>query len=409
MCKRAALSGGSRSGAGAVTSERSAGGRAARCSRAMRGPRTQRKVKSGICDTIAAQRCQAARSQAWEWGKRAAQPGGSRSGVEAWGKRAAARPGERARCGRAMHGPCPPRKGKVCHSRHDCGAHGRVRGRGAVCRCAGLVPHERVKSVIRDTIAARCSRAMRRPRTQRKGKVRHPRGDCRAALSGGSQSGAGGGASERRRGWMSGRGAVRRRRRAGLVPHERVKSVIRDTIAARRCQAVRSRVRERGKRAAARLDERAWCCQAQAARGPRTQRKVKSVICDTIAAQRCQAARGQAWIGGKRAAQPGGSRSSVGAGASERRVGGRAAWCGWAMRGPRTQRKGKVHHPRHDCRAALSGGSQSGAGAGQASGAVRRFAVRRGSVGQASGARADERAWCCQAMCGFVRSDAVRR
>ena len=199
---------------------------------AARGPRTQRKVKSGICDTIAAQRCQAARSQAWEWGKRAAQPGGSRSGVEAWGKRAAARPGERARCGRAMHGPCPPRKGKVCHSRHDCGARGRVRGRGAVCRCAGLVPNEKVKSVIRDTIAARrcraargqawewgkraaqsggsrqarergkraaarpgerarCSRAMREPCTQRKGKVRHPRHDCGAALSGGSQSGVG--------------------------------------------------------------------------------------------------------------------------------------------------------------------------------------------------------------------------
>ena len=127
-------------------------------------------------------------------------------------------------------------------------------------------------------------------------------------------------ASERRRGRVSGRGAVGQC--AGLVPHERVKSVIRDTIAARRCQAVRSRVRERGKRAAARLDERAWCCQAQAARGPRTQRKVKSGICDTIAAQRCQAVRSQAWEWGKRAAQPGGSRSGVGAGASERRAGG---------------------------------------------------------------------------------------
>ena len=116
-------------------------------------------------------------------------------------------------------------------------------------------------------------------------------------------------ASERRRGRVSGRGAVGRC--AGLVPHERVKSVIRDTIAARRCQAVRSRVRERGKRAAlsggsrqaweqgqvsgARADERAWCCQAQAARGPRTQRKVKSVIRDTIAERCSPAVRGQAW------------------------------------------------------------------------------------------------------------------
>lgn len=158
MCKRAAR--GRLSGRGAVE----------RCA----GLVPNEKVKSVIRDTIAAQRCQAARSQAWEWGKRAAQPGGSRSGVEAWGKRAAARPGERARCGRAMHGPCPPRKGKVCHSRHDCGARGRVRGRGAVCRCAGLVPHERVKSVIRDTIAARRCRAMRGPCAPRKGKVRHP-------------------------------------------------------------------------------------------------------------------------------------------------------------------------------------------------------------------------------------------
>ena len=193
---------------------------------AARGPRTQRKVKSGICDTIAAQRCQAVRSRAWEWGKRAAQPGGSRSGVEAWGKRAAARPGERARCGRAMHGLCPPRKGKVCHSRHDCGARGRVRGRGAVCRCAGLVPHERVKSVIRDTIAARRCRAMRRPCSQRNGKVRHPRHDCGAALSGGSQSGVdwgqasgaarrfavrrGSGGKRAARGRLSRRGAVGR-------------------------------------------------------------------------------------------------------------------------------------------------------------------------------------------------------
>ena len=44
------------------------------------------------------------------------------------------------------------------------------------------------------------------------------------------------------------RGAVGRC--TGLVPHEKVKSIIRDTIAERRCQAVRSRVRERGKRAA---------------------------------------------------------------------------------------------------------------------------------------------------------------
>ena len=91
---------------------------------------------------------------------------------------------------------------------------------------------------------------------------------------------------------MSGRGAVGRC--TGLVPHEKVKSIIRDTIAERRCQAVRSRVRERGKRAAARLDERAWCCQAQAARGPRTQRKVKAVIRDTIAERCSPADRGQA-------------------------------------------------------------------------------------------------------------------
>lgn len=62
------------------------------------------------------------------------------------------------------------------------------------------------------------------------------------------------------RGRLSGRGAVGRC--ADLVPNEKVKSVIRETIAERRCQAVRSRVRERGKRAAARSDEQAWRCQA---------------------------------------------------------------------------------------------------------------------------------------------------
>lgn len=121
-------------------------------------------------------------------------------------------------------------------------------------------------------------------------------------------------ASERRRGRVSGRGAVGRC--ADLVPNEKVKSVIRETIAERRCQAVCSWVRERG----------------------------------------------------KRAALSGGSRSGAGAVTSERSAGGRAARCSRAMRGPRTPRKSKVRHPRHDCGAALSGGSQSGAGAGQASG-----------------------------------------
>ena len=122
-------------------------------------------------------------------------------------------------------------------------------------------------------------------------------------------------ASERRRGRVSGRGAVGRC--TGLVPHEKVKSIIRDTIAERRCQAVRSRVRERGKRAALSGGSRSGV---------------------------------EAW--GKRAAARPGER----------------ARCSRAMRGPRTPRKSKVRHPRHDCGAALSGGSQSGAGAGQASG-----------------------------------------
>lgn len=51
-----------------------------------------------------------------------------------------AQAGERAWCNRAMHRP--------------------VRG-DAVCRCAGLVPNEMVKSVIRDTIVERCSLAVR--------------------------------------------------------------------------------------------------------------------------------------------------------------------------------------------------------------------------------------------------------
>ena len=169
----AALSGGSQSGVDwgkrAARGRLSGRGAVGRCA----GLVPNEKVKSVIRDTIAARRCQAARSQAWIGASE------RRSPVvrgQAWerGKRAAARAVERTWCSRAMHGPCPPRKGKVCHSRHDCGARGRVRGRGAVCRCAGLVPHERVKSVIRDTIAARRCRAMRGPCAPRKGKVRHP-------------------------------------------------------------------------------------------------------------------------------------------------------------------------------------------------------------------------------------------
>ena len=63
-------------------------------------------VKSVIRDTIAERRCQAVRGQAWKRGA-----------------------SERRR--------------------------GRLSGRGAVGRCTGLVPHEKVKSVIRDTIAGR--------------------------------------------------------------------------------------------------------------------------------------------------------------------------------------------------------------------------------------------------------------
>lgn len=147
-------------------------------------------------------------------------------------------------------------------------------------------------------------------------------------------------------------------------------------------------MRERGKRAAARLDERAWCCQAQAARGPRTQRKVKSGICDTIAAQRCQVVRGQAWERG----QASGARTAE------------QVWCSRAMhrpvRGDAVRRSaGLVPHER-------------------VKSVIRDTIVERCSLavrgqawewGQASGARAGERAWRCQAMRGPVQSGGVGR
>ena len=195
-------------------------------------------------------------------------------------KRAAARPGERARCSRAMRGPCTPRKGKVRHPRHDCGAmqpsgsrsgaeagvkraaRGRLSGRGAVGRCAGLVPNEKVKSVIRDTIAARRCQAARSQAWI---------GGKRAAQSSGSQSGVGAGqvsgARAGERAWCSRamHGSVLGdavRRCAGLVPHEKVKSVIHDTIVGRRCQAVRGQAWEWGQASDARTAEQAWCSRA---------------------------------------------------------------------------------------------------------------------------------------------------
>ena len=177
--------------------------------------------------------------------------------------------------------------------------------RGAVGRCTGLVPHEKVKSIIRDTIAERRCQAVR-SRVRERGK--------RAALSGGSRSGVEAWGKRAARGRLSGRGAVGRC--AGLVPHERVKSVIRDTIAERRSPVVRGQAWIGGKRAErGRMSGRgavrrcAGLCGATLSgdeRGFVLSDAVRrfAVGCGSGASERrCQAVRGQAWIGGKRAAR----------------------------------------------------------------------------------------------------------